>query len=63
MKKTQKNEILLAEMMDWSFANDIEYITDLMDYAAKFRDDWFMLLSQPCYQEKMTKYFCAHSER
>lgn len=60
---SEQSEILLAEMMDWCFENDIEYITDLMDYAAKFRDDWSQLLSQPHYCKAMTEYLHASSQR
>ena len=58
-----KNQTLLAEMMDWCFENDIEYITDLIDYAAKFRNDWFILLCQPMYEMKMKEFLQNHSER
>ena len=54
---------LLTEMMDWCFTNDIEYITELMDYAAKFRNDWNVLLRNPEVERTMSEYLSNHSER
>ena len=63
MQNEKNTQELLVEMMDWCFENDSEYITDLLDYAAKFRDDWFSLLSQPTYEAKMTEYLHSSSQR
>lgn len=57
------DEVILAEMMDFCFENDIEYITELTHYAARYRDDWFQLLCQPDYESKMTEFLHNYSER
>ena len=59
----EKDQSLLVEMMDWCFENDIEYITELIDYAAKFRDDWCQLLSCSHGYVPMTEFLRNSSER
>ena len=63
MQNETISQDLLVEMMDWCFINDIEYITELMDYAAEFRDDWNTLLANPDVERIMSRYLSAHSER
>lgn len=62
MTQTQ-NDTLLAEMMDWCFENDIEYITELMEYAYKQRTDWLPILSCPKKRVQINEYLEAHSKR
>lgn len=57
------NEEILAEIMDWCFEHDIEYITDLMKYAYKQRTDWLQILSRPNMRVQINEYLSAHSER
>ena len=54
---------LVIQMMDWCFENDIEYITELIEYAKNNRVDWHILLSSSDVYTKMVNYLQAPSER
>ena len=58
-----KDKLLINEIMNWCFDNNIEYMPDLMSYAEKNRSDWYMLLDRVRGYVLMTRYLRAHSER
>ena len=53
----------IGEMIDWCFQHDVEYFTDLMEYAKKHRIDWHQVLYTPIGAQKMSDFLSSHSDR